>query len=461
MKKLKDSFFNLSLKKKWTLSSAFVIFISYAIISVVIYVAVYTWLSHYEENNAIRTVDDLTAFFQSEGNNIQQLQQNTGLIKAIVNQNQTVRIFNMDGYEVLKINDYSPAANISVLNDRTVVTKQTINEETVFVIHRPVQIGLFVGYMQLIHPLTTLQSMMHYVLTALIIAGIGALLLALTISYYQANLLMKPIKDLRDSMLFIKEKGFQGRINFTHNAEDEMGDLLSIYESMIEELQRSFKRQQQFVSDASHELRTPIQSIEGHLSLIKRWGKDDPEILEESLETTISEVQRMKKIIEELLNLARNEERNQNVKTSIQKVFHSVKEELQVIYNHSEIYYEEIGEEKRVNITENALAQIFTNIIENGIRYNNEKPEIFVKVQYFEDRTIVEIKDNGIGIAKENLPHIFDRFYRVDDSRESGGGSGLGLSITKMLCEKYDISITVTSEIGKGTIFTLQIPSEK
>lgn len=461
MKKLKYYFLNLSLKKKWTFSSAFIIFISYALISVVIYISVYTWLSHYEEKNAIRTVDDLIAFFNTEGDNLDQLQQNTGLIKAIVNQNQTVRIFNADGYEVLKINDSAPQADLKISSVSTVVTKEKVGKTEALVVHSPVQIGFFFGYMQLIHPLTALHSMMNYVLTSLVIAGLGAILLALIISYYQTNFLMKPIQDLRDSMLSIKEKGFQGKINFTHNVEDEMGDLLSIYESMIEELQSSFNRQQQFVSDASHELRTPIQAIEGHLSLIKRWGKDDPQILEESLDTTIIEVKKMKKIIEELLSLAKNEERNQNEATSIEKVFHIVKDDLQVIYTNSVIKYEQIGESKKVNVSENALSQILTNIIDNGIRYNDKKPEIHVKTQYFHDYAIIEIQDNGIGISKEDLPRIFDRFFRVDDSRQSSGGSGLGLSITKMLADKYNISIEVKSKLKIGTTFQLKIPLVK
>lgn len=461
MKRIKNYLLNLSLKKKWTISSALIIFVSYAIISVVIYISVFTWLSYYEEKNAIRTVDDLTAFFETEGDNLQQLQQNTGLLKSIVNQNQTVRIFNFDGYEVLKINDYSPAAKLTSSDLTTVVSKEKLNGEKVLVVQRPVQIGMFFGVMQLIHPLTNFHTMMNYVLTALIIAGLGAILLALIISYYQANLLMKPITDLRDSMLSIRDRGFQGKINFTHNAEDEMGDLLSIYESMIDELQRSFERQQQFVSDASHELRTPIQSLEGHLSLIKRWGKDDPEVLEESLDTSIAEVKKMKKIIEELLSLAKNEEQDTNVSTSIEKVFHFVKDELQVIYKDSEINFEQMGESKILKVSENALTQILRNIIENGIKYNEKSPKINVSVHYLNEYAVMEIEDNGIGIAEEHLPRIFDRFYRVDDSRESGGGTGLGLSITKMLAEKYDISIEVYSKLGIGTKFILKIPLVK
>src|SRR5690606_36863918 len=101
----------------------------------------------------------------------------------------------------------------------------------------------------------------------------------------------------------------QEDIHFTYHVDDEIGDLIKIYRSMMEELQTSFIRQQQFVSDASHELRTPIQAIEGHLSLIMRWGKDDPKVLDESLNTALDEVKRMKKMIQELLDLARKVEK--------------------------------------------------------------------------------------------------------------------------------------------------------
>ena len=151
---------------------------------------------------------------------------------------------------------------------------------------------------------------MQYVMTAMLIAGLGAILLAGLVSSYLSKLLLKPLGDLRDSMQSVKEKGFEERINFTYQIDDEIGDLLKIYQLMIDELQVSFAKQQQFVSDASHELRTPIQAIEGHLSLIKRWGKSDPEIMEESLNTSIKEVQRMKKMIEELLDLARREDKD-------------------------------------------------------------------------------------------------------------------------------------------------------
>lgn len=464
MIKLEEFILNLSLKMKWTLSTATVIFFSYAAICIVIYFSLYTWLINNEENNAIRTADDLSSFFHSQDGSItiQEFQRNTGLIKSIVNQNQTVRIFNLDGIEVLRINDVFPAVDIDVSTKQstdTIVIKEEIDGEDVLVVNRAVQIGRFYGYMQLIHPLSTFQSMMKYVLTAMLIAGLGALLIAGSISYYLTNLLMKPLQDLRDSMISIREKGVDEVISFTYAADDEIGDLLNIYISMMEDLQQSFAKQQQFVSDASHELRTPIQAIEGYLSLIKRWGKDDPEVLDESLETSLIEVQRMKKMIEELLDLARNEERDQYAVANIDKVLKSVKQELQSVYNDAVIKIENNGEIKQTHISENALGQILRNIIENGIRYNENKPYIHVQVKNLAENILINIEDNGVGISNEHLPHIFNRFYRVDAARENkGGGTGLGLSITKMLAEKYNVEMDVTSVVGKGTTFTLKFP---
>ncbi|MBD8025093.1 HAMP domain-containing sensor histidine kinase [Ureibacillus sp. Re31] len=462
MNKLKNIIFkNQSLKKKWILSTSIVIFISYAAICTVIYFALYSWLLQNEENNAIRTVDDLTSFFNSQNGSIsiQEFQGNTGLFKAIVNQNQTVRIFNKDGYEVLRINDESSAAPIELDYEKirkTIVSKEVIDHRDVFVVNKMVAIGPFTGIIQLIHPLETFQSMMKYVLTTMLIAGLGAMLIAGAIGYYLANVLIRPIQDLRDSMLSIRDKGFEEKIHLAYNADDEIGDLLNIYESMMNELQTSFAKQQQFVSDASHELRTPIQAIEGHLSLIKRWGKNDPAILEESLNSSLEEVVRMKKMIEELLDLARKEKRDERSFANINKVLLSVKDELLVIYPQSTINIKENGEPKQPNVSENALAQIVRNIVENGIRYNDQHPVIDIEVHYLTESLFLTIKDNGIGIAKEHLPYIFDRFYRVDTSRENtGGGTGLGLSITKMLAEKYHIEMDVVSEVEKGTTFTL------
>ncbi|GAB0168008.1 HAMP domain-containing histidine kinase [Lysinibacillus sp. CTST325] len=458
MKKLKDYLVNQSLQRKWMLTSSAVIFFSYTIICIVVYISLHTWLINDEQSKIKLTRADLISFLESQGPNltVQQIQENTGLLKTIVDRDQTVRMFNVDGIEILSINNTSQAAPLTALNE---VVEMTIDKKDAFVINEPIQLGFFKGYIQVVHPLSKFQSLMHYLLTAMLIAGVGGLVLSASIGYYLANYLMKPLHALRASMKTVMDKGFNEPIQLTYTSHDEIGDLLKMYNAMMNELQISFTKQQQFVADASHELRTPIQAIEGHLSLLKRWGKDDPEILEESIETSLTEIARMRKMIEELLELARREEKDIKSEADAVFVIEAVIEDTRLLHPDARISLSKDGEIGRLFITENALSQIVRNIIENAIRYCEKIPEIQISLSVLEQEVVVKIEDNGIGIAEENIPYIFDRFYRVDEARNRQiGGTGLGLSITKMLLEKYNSSIEVKSDKNVGTVFLLKFP---
>lgn len=458
MKKLEELLFQQSLQRKWMLTSSAVIFISYAIICIVVYVSLHTWLLNEEENKVKRTRDDLTSFLEEQGPNvtIQQIQQNTGLMNSIVDREQTVRLFNVDGIEILRINNASKRAPIT--NDPEIF-QTTIDRTSAFVANEKIRVGFFYGYLQVVHPLTKYQSLMNYLLTAMLIAGLGALLLSASIGYYLANYLMKPLQELRTSMKSVMDKGFNEPIQLSYTSHDEIGDLLKMYNAMMNELQISFTQQQQFIADASHELRTPIQAIEGHLSLLKRWGKDDPEILEESIDTSLTEIVRMRKMIEELLELARREEKNEDSEANVEAVIEGTVADMRQLYPDAQITVSKSGDISPIFMSENALRQIVRNIIENAIRYCEKIPEVKIRIEKDGECVSIQIEDNGIGIAEENLPYIFDRFYRVDEARNRKiGGTGLGLSITKMLIGKYNASIKVKSEKNVGTVFFIKIP---
>lgn len=461
--KLKRILKNQSLKTKWMITTGLTIFISYAAICIIIFIALHTWLLAKEEENALRTVDDMTTFFSSQGLTvtIQDLQNQAGLMKAVLNQDQTVRLYQLDGTEILQINNTSPAAKLdrdfSSL-DETLIHKTVLDGMDVFAMHRIVEIGPQQYILQLVHPLLSFQSMMGYILTTMLIMGAGAVILAAAISYYASTVMIQPLRQLRNSMQAVKERGFESKVDFAYDAEDEIGDLLRLYESMLQELEISFNRQQQFVSDASHELRTPLQSIEGHISMMQRWGKNDPEILDESLDTTREEISRMKKIMEELLQLARKEAAAEEVTADVEQIIHQVEKDLQFIYKEAQFEMRVIGQKKPASISEEAFAQIIRNLYENSIRYNENVPFVQTTIHYDHHNIFIEISDNGIGIAEDHLPYIFDRFYRVDDARvHVEGSTGLGLSITKMLIKKYGGEIEVHSKIGKGTVFLLRL----
>lgn len=455
------SFMNQSLKMKWMLTTGLTIFISYAAICIVIYMALHAWLLSDEKNNAERTVEDLSSLFATQGFavTIQDLQKQTGLMKAILNQDQTVRLYDLNGDEILQINNQTTAATLPLELDGLQTEQQMIDRTDVFVSHQIVQVGPLPLIVQLIHPLTSFQTMMKYILITMCILGVGGVVFAAAISYYASTLLIRPLQDLRNSMLAVKDNGFESKVDFTYTAQDEIGDLLVIYEEMLTQLETAFKRQQQFVSDASHELRTPVQSLEGHLSLMKRWGKDDPDVLNESLSTSLEEVTRMKKMLEELLQLARQEQVSEDVMADVVAVAKKVEEDLHFIHPNTVFSSRVVGQVKQACMTEEALGQILRNLYENAIRYTEKQPTIETIIHFEEQRVFIEITDNGIGVAGQDLPFIFDRFYKVDDARlHVEGSTGLGLSIVKMLVEKYHGKIEVHSQIGKGTVFLLHFP---
>ncbi len=427
MKSLKKFTNKLSIKQKWTFVSAFTIIISYALISCIVYIAIHNWLINDEESSAIRTAEDVQAFFRTEGAfiTIKDIQSNTSLINAIVDQAQTVRIYNFDHIEIIRINNTMPSPtkkpNVEYILSSTII-QDKIGDSNSYIVYKPIQIGSFTGYMELIHPLDKFHSMMTYIFTLLLLLGIGAVVIASILSRSIATLLLKPILQLRDSMSKVRDSGLSVQSNVHYEAQDEIGDLFRIYHSMLNELKESFDRQQQFVQDASHELRTPIQAIEGHLSLIDRWGKDDPSILNESIQTSLTEVHRMKKLMEELLLLARNEGHLANSTVDVENVIQQVIEDLNFIYPTAIFEVSADCAIKYAKISEQALSQIVRNIFENGIHYNEQQPIIQIYITSVDSIIQITIKDNGIGIAEEHLHYIINRFYRADPSRQNEHG---------------------------------------
>lgn len=466
-RKILFSFRRSSLKTKWALTSAVVIFISFAIICSVLYWSMHTWLLSQEHQSVNRTMDDLQVFFESQGSGmtIDEIRSNRGLMNSIIDKNQTVRILNKDGIEILRINDtinQIPEIKKQVPSQGYIVEKEKLEGIDCFVATSKLQMSPFLGYIQLTHPLDSFHSLMNYLLMAMCILGLGALIISFYIGHFLANFLLRPLHELRLEMLNVAEEGFGTPILMEYSYEDEIGDLLQVYRKMMAELEQTFLLQQQFVQDASHELRTPIQVVEGHLSLIKRWGKDDPAILQESLETSLTEIKRMKDLVEEMLELARGEGVAQDSHCNVEETIREIVEEqlhlypsvkIEVVKNHFTNVY--------AAISQRALGQIVRNLLQNAIRYSNQDAKIFVCLTIEGKNCKIEVEDHGIGIAESDLPYIFERFYRVDQARSrEEGGTGLGLSIVHMLVNKYGGKIFVSSKLGEGTKFQITFPLE-
>jgi len=461
MKQWKQLIYSQSLKKKWAISSSVVIFLSFTVMSIILYVALKGWLYEQEKQEVQRTMSDLTSFFESQGPflTIKDIQSNTGLMTSIVDKEQTVRLLNADGIELLRINDTAsfpmfdeieiPADGYSLFNE---------NASTISAIGN-VELGRFHGYVQLEHPLNAFQSIMTYMLTALLLLSVCSLLLSGWIGYVLASYLLKPLQDLKLTMDDVAAHGFKKDLSIDYYAKDEIGELITVYESMMAKLKASFEQQQQFMADASHELRTPIQVVEGHLSLLNRWGKEDPEILVESLGISLREVHHMKILIDEMLELARGEQIKDSPRTNIVDLTGKVIEELTQVYPSAIIEHNPSQGEIEVLISSNVYQQILRNIITNAIRYSMDPAKVSISYVHEAKHVCICIQDQGIGIAQPHISKIFDRFYRVDAARSRDlGGSGLGLSIVKMLVEHASGSIDVASVEAEGTTFFITFP---
>ena len=235
----------------------------------------------------------------------------------------------------------------------------------------------------------------------------------------------------------------------------EFSILQKSFKNMLMRLKEHSQLQMDFVNNASHELKTPIFILKGYIEMLSDWGKDDKKVLGESLFTLKAETQNMQELVEKLLFLAKSkkliiDKHSINLNSILKDTINNlilVYPKQKINYSSSEIY---------INSDEALLKLLFKNLIENAVKYGNNNP---VNVVLEKEKKIkVVIEDFGIGMSKEALPHIFERFYREDEARNREIKSyGLGLSIVKEIVTLLDIDIQVESQLNKGTKITLQL----
>jgi two-component system phosphate regulon sensor histidine kinase PhoR len=223
-----------------------------------------------------------------------------------------------------------------------------------------------------------------------------------------------------------------------------------------------------FVANVSHEIRTPLTSIKGFIETLLDGAIEEPDTAKRFLKIMIKQANRLNSIIEDLLTLASIEESEkrqtvQFTEAKIKKVIHSALSVCLPRAQNKNINLEVKGDDK-IKLVMNAplFEQALVNLIDNAIKYSAENTSVEIESLTKNDEFIICIKDQGIGIAKSQLPRIFERFYRVDKARSRTlGGTGLGLAIVKHIAKIHNGRVTVESEVGKGSIFKFIIPRIK
>ena len=243
-----------------------------------------------------------------------------------------------------------------------------------------------------------------------------------------------------------------------YTGDEDLASIEAALNSLLYRMQEARMQQARFVDDASHELRTPIAVIQGYANMLDRWGKDDPAVLEESINAIKNESENMKELIDQLLFLARGDNGRQKLsmeKVNISEVMREVWEESTMIDSDHKYFFEE-NEDCFINGDLAMIKQSIRIFVQNAAKYSDKGNSIKLSVKKSDGKVVYVVQDEGIGIAGEELSHIFERFYRSDKARNSStGGSGLGLSIAKWIIDAHKGTVEVLSRQEIGTRITV------
>jgi two-component system OmpR family sensor kinase len=320
--------------------------------------------------------------------------------------------------------------------------------------------GTVVGTMQLASPLTTVDEAQHSLLSLLLSGGLMAVLLAALVGWTTAAAALRPLEQVTETALQItRADDLSRRIPLSGPAQGEVGRLIIAFNETLERLENLFETQRRFLADVSHELRTPLTTILGNLDLMRKMGQLDAE----SLEAISSETQRMKRLVQDILVLTQAESGRLPLARSELELDTLILEVFQLSKVLAQDRVEvRLGQEDQARVMgdRDRLKQVLLNLMSNAIEYTPPGGAVTLGLACVGDWARVTVSDTGPGIPQEELPHIFERFYRVDRSRKrtGQGGAGLGLSIAYWITRSHEGRLEVASEVGKGTTFSVWLP---
>ncbi len=315
------------------------------------------------------------------------------------------------------------------------------------------------GSMILAISLRESQAMMRQILLGLAITIPFVLGLSVVGGLFLAGRALQPVTDITHTAQQINATDLGQRLELA-GPDDEIGELTLTFNEMLARLEQAFRRERQLTSDVSHELRTPLGMLKTQLSLARSRPREADALLK-MMAAMEGDVDRMTRLIEQMLTLARVEQRGLADFTllALGDLVGEIVDQLQASAAEQRLNLH-LEVPKKVDLTilgdEERLRQVFSNLIENGLKYTPEGGQVTVNVSRHWQTIAVSVMDTGAGIAPEHLPHLFERFYRADSARaRETGGFGLGLAISRAIVEAHGGTITVSSVVGDGTTFSV------
>lgn len=444
------------------------IFLEFSIISSIIIVSIICVYSvvqlismnmrtiEYEEEQIEKRYEELSYILS----NIE-LKDNT-LNDIIKDDDEIIRIYQDNYIKYKSKNDIWDKIPLST-NEELKVNFRYIDWDLYVVLDGKIEIDNKDYRIQIVHGDTIFDEIMENYFQTLLISLFIGIILSIIGAIYLSKRFVGRLKKLSNTINEVKENGIKYRVEIS-NTNDEFDKVNILFNDMLDEVEEAFNEQSRFVSDASHELRTPLTALQGHLRMIKRWGKNDKERLEKSLDICISETERLTKIVGDLLTLSRCDNEIINLseieKIQAKQIILQIIEHYKILNNTTKFKLT-MDENLMLKIKQDHLKQILIIFIDNAIKYN-DKDECVIDINIFEknENILFNIRDNGKGIPKDEIPYILNRFYKVDKSRKNNNSFGLGLSIADKIISLYGGRIKIYSEEGIYTEIVLKIKNE-
>ena len=388
--------------------------------------------------------------------------------KFYINDQQfNVQVFGTNRKEIFRTQSWNDGELIG--NESKTQIKKLKNGQTIFQTSMPIisnKSRVLIGYLAITNRLDNLKQLKEELnQLALSILFVSAII-AIVLGYLLSNQMTKPIKKIQEIISSISEENISTKRIKVSEKNDEFAIVSEHFNELLDKISFYIEQQKHFVEDVSHELRTPVAIVEGHLKLLNRWGKDDPEVLEESLQASLVELQRMKTLVQEMLDLSRApqvKEQYKDATTNVTEVAKQVVHNFRVLYPEFTFTFDDdLKHDLWIPIYLNHLEQVVIILMDNAVKYSLDRKEIILSLSKGEEHVEIAVQDFGMGMTEEDRKKVFSRFYRVDKARSrERGGNGLGLSIAKELIESYDGEISVTTLLNHGSIFKITLPLTK
>jgi len=438
----------------------------FALVLLLLNASILYGVKYYLYNQANKQIEDIqTVILNNITSQNEQLELSNKEVFLDVpsNQNIYIRIIQQDG----KILNSSENFNYEIKEpqDRTNTLEEKakhLEEKDKDLLYKNVKFEskeYGIVYIQIVKNMENEYYFIEILFAFMVIADFIGMIASLILGYIVSKRMLKPIDYITKTAENISINNLKERIE-GNDSNDELNRLVNTFNNMIDRLQGSFDRQVQFVSDASHELRTPIAVIQGYANLLDRWGKDDKEVLEKSIYAIKLEATNMANLVEKLLFLAKGDSGTQLIEKKefyLNELVNEVVRESKIIAPNHIITS---NQNDTVNIIADykMIKQLLRIFIDNSIKFTSEQNKIDISSEVQGKVVKLTISDRGIGIPEDEIQNIFDRFYIVDKSRsKEKGGTGLGLSIAKWIVDMHKGSIDVESKEGTGTKITVTL----